>query len=353
MRGDELRQDALGHKSRFAVLSSGIFLWPWWTRTWTLQEVLLARQAVFLVGDYIIKWSGMRSWISWLLSENDIINRTTSNAFITLCWHFAAKYGTDARQRQWPEWVLGVLCARSLADSKEKLAVGHQNVQTLLVMTATRGASDPRDKVFALLGIMSEEERAKIRIDYRRSKMEVYHQVTRSLWPTWYYFTSILFFPFVSVDSGSNEPSWVSDFSANWHGPAPLMHYITADTDWLGAQQKAYLSPDGHVLGMWATRLCEVWFEQGISKSPAQDPESFASNVQRIISELSAARSMTCAVDSPLRALEPLRTKELPIQIMALGDKAVQHIREVPALSAMASQLDSILDPLNSSVETK
>ncbi|KAK0744821.1 heterokaryon incompatibility protein-domain-containing protein [Apiosordaria backusii] len=302
------------------VYSFDLFLRPWWTRTWTLQEILLARHAIFLIGNYTVEWEEMQSWISWFgLSVDELSEPGPWGMFSYK--HFSAKYDPDAPFK-FQKLNEAVNCAVRIAEDKGTYT--SSNFGTLLMSTAAREVSDPRDKVYALLGLVSDAERAKIAVTYKIPRMEVYHQVIKSFWPTWpawFYFDFFHFFRLADADSNSTVPSWVFDFSSSWHGPAPLIPFVTANTRWIGPHQESLqLSLDGRVLNMLVTPLCEIQHQHGIPESPEDDAESFANSVQQTVFMLSNARSMSSTAENSLYPLEALRKKELPLQMMGLSD---------------------------------
>ena len=102
---------------------------PWFTRVWTLQEVLLARKAVLICGT---------RWIDWRLLFETI----------------------------GPKGPL-----RALQDCTEIMQLEHRRkerrnpLKELLMASITRHATDPRDKLYALLGLLSQNS-TRMRPDY-------------------------------------------------------------------------------------------------------------------------------------------------------------------------------------------
>ena len=85
----------------------------------------------------------------------------------------------------------------------------------LIHQTKDCKATDPRDRVYALLSILEESERElNIEPDYRKTKAEVYQDVVFCFMEN-LRSTSILSFREMHEDSGLKMPSWVPDWSRN------------------------------------------------------------------------------------------------------------------------------------------
>lgn len=109
----------------------GFLTHPWFTRTWTLQEVLLARKAVLLCGT---------RWIDWRLITETI----------------GPKGPLEALRR----------CTEIMQSDQHR---ERRNLfKELLIVSSTRDATNPRDRIYALLGLMTRNT-FQIRPDYRMS----------------------------------------------------------------------------------------------------------------------------------------------------------------------------------------
>ena len=102
---------------------------PWFTRAWTLQEVLLARKAVLICGT---------RWIDWRLLFETI----------------GPKGPLEALQK----------CTK-IMQSEHGREEGQNPLKELLLASSMRYATDPRDKLYALLGLLTQTS-TRIRPDY-------------------------------------------------------------------------------------------------------------------------------------------------------------------------------------------
>ena len=102
---------------------------PWFTRAWTLQEVLLARKAVLICGT---------RWIEWRLLFETI----------------GPKGPLKALQK-----------CTEIMQSEHRREEGQNPLKQLLTASSVRHATDPRDKLYALLGLLPQNS-TRMRPDY-------------------------------------------------------------------------------------------------------------------------------------------------------------------------------------------
>lgn len=124
---------------------------PFWSRRWVVQEMLLAVDVSILCGAYCISWNLFKQWL--------ICDELTS--FETL----------------------GALPFLLNKDSESIYFPNHSLEELLLVYRHTN-CQDPRDRVFALLGLLAAEEREAIGAafpDYSLSHTEVVAKTVQHL----------------------------------------------------------------------------------------------------------------------------------------------------------------------------
>jgi len=159
-----------------------LFRRPWWTRSWVLQEVGVASSDPLVgCGHKWLAWSKFKLAI-------DLMTRSVS---------------TRVLQTPPPTFnaIQGVRDYRK--NMRPSMRVGHL-LQTTLAFEAT----DPRDKVFALLGLVHEDDRSALKPDYSKPIQQVYTELAHHLIGI---DINILCF---NVNSPSHSlPSWVPDWS--------------------------------------------------------------------------------------------------------------------------------------------
>lgn len=149
----------------------------YFTRLWILQEVVLARKATLMFGEQSLPWSVLREKA-----------RHWTRIILPPVFHF------DYTTYSTPEQVFDLLCLAKSCD-----------------------ASEPLDKVFALLGLLPSRRIGNIEANYNLTPEELYTRVALHLAST------IGWLP-VLLKAGkdgqkgsslSSLPSWVPDWSAD------------------------------------------------------------------------------------------------------------------------------------------
>ncbi|ORX92931.1 hypothetical protein BCR34DRAFT_500285, partial [Clohesyomyces aquaticus] len=133
----------------------------WWARVWTLQECVLPPHGLLIIGPFSLPWNTIER-----LRNKRVVNARGPNATDLI------RYITDFSMRE---------------------------------------ASDPRDKVFGLLGLITDWEGGeRVRPDYVLPLGKVFTEITGALIESTG-FLDIL--PFDSQQVGDiATPSWVPDF---------------------------------------------------------------------------------------------------------------------------------------------
>jgi len=188
----------------------------WWYRAWTVQEVLLASQAVVMAGTFTMDWDRFSAGINYGLAIgiwNPVLLGIIVDPIVIpyLSMHALRK------QRQRPPPPL---------SSQVSATTPAHVLLELLIKCRFRQASDPRDKVYALLGLKdvdpnSLDSALGIEPDYGLSTSEVYRHAAQQLLLQ----SDDLDILGACIPTTNQElPSWVPDWSTTASGPRPLMH---------------------------------------------------------------------------------------------------------------------------------
>jgi hypothetical protein len=116
----------------------------WFGRAWTMQEAILARQAMMHFGTYSMDWVDFRRRCSI----------------------------SDGSGLQIRNYLVQEVFAAQETMSEQKYGMSQ-----LLVLAWPREAHDPRDKVFSLFGLLSKQP---FKVNYSRSLREIYIAATRA-----------------------------------------------------------------------------------------------------------------------------------------------------------------------------
>ncbi|CAI0649676.1 unnamed protein product [Colletotrichum noveboracense] len=131
-----------------------LFKRRYFSRVWVLQEVALARRAILICGKHSIPWSSM---------EIQRLDRIGLLEYSKVAGYHPTLSGLDR--------LPPVLDFRAPAFRDPS--------ELLQLLETTRGsrASDPRDKIFALLGLLTCPESEGLVADYTKSTGEIYTSV--------------------------------------------------------------------------------------------------------------------------------------------------------------------------------
>lgn len=136
----------------------------WFTRAWTFQELCLSRRTVLQCGFLSISWQTFHDACSTIISAGQK--------------HFIFEENTNL-ETLYAFWTMAQ-ATRSSDSRNPKQAFSLSN---LLKKTRLYEASDPRDKIFAMLGIANPpvKNSAAFTPNYNLSEQEVYCQFTRAI----------------------------------------------------------------------------------------------------------------------------------------------------------------------------
>ncbi|KAF3009459.1 hypothetical protein E8E13_002094 [Curvularia kusanoi] len=173
----------------------------WWTRVWTIQEYVLAKNATFMRGRSTLDAPVFNQFLGYCIRHGQecckVIAVIDSKSSATY------KFSTELFFR--------AHMLRKVADSSTWRERGFL---PSFVGLRSRVCLDPHDKIYGMLGILPTALRTAIPIDYKRSTRDVYRDVVVAA-------LKKNFMPLSLIDSNRDLdlelPSWVLDFSASIH----------------------------------------------------------------------------------------------------------------------------------------
>ncbi|KAH6694338.1 heterokaryon incompatibility protein-domain-containing protein [Leptodontidium sp. MPI-SDFR-AT-0119] len=176
---------------------SRLFKRPYWSRIWIIQELSSASRLIFMCGNRMVKDDHLNHAVRLLrnFGHYQHLQRTHDSPI-------AHSPGVSVNSIDTHDPISLIKLRRAAVPSP-----------LIHLMRSFRHfqATDPRDKVFALLGISKDTEALRLHPDYRKSCQEVYSNLARTLIRNGYVeVLSLCEFP-KQIDG---LPSWVHDWSA-------------------------------------------------------------------------------------------------------------------------------------------
>lgn len=180
---------------------------PWFSRVWTFQEIVLARDALIYCGPYTIPWKKLEIFLWGLtkFSQGPNMEDSRLNGAEDAAWDLIK---ARAIIRELKEGM------RTTEDAE--LVLG---LFPLLDSLRFREATDPRDKVFALLNVAIDAKDSDLKANYRKSPTEVYATTAKWLLRT---STRLDFLSLVEKKDKPDLISWVPDF--RYRDPWNFLH---------------------------------------------------------------------------------------------------------------------------------
>jgi hypothetical protein len=125
---------------------------PWFRRVWVVQEVAFSPALVY-IGDLEIKWNSVKIAIKWFLDRG---------------------YG-ESIDFTHALWVRDIELAHRISYL--------DNFAMMIMILRNSEATEPRDKVFALLGLLDDSTRANVLLqpDYSKRLVDVYVDAFRHM----------------------------------------------------------------------------------------------------------------------------------------------------------------------------
>ncbi|KAK6860055.1 hypothetical protein PG995_003691 [Apiospora arundinis] len=156
-----------------SLAAEDFFEFPWFQRVWVVQEVMNAKRAIVYCGGQ------EREWIDILVFFCTAVKNSRSYAG-------ALSGNLDLRDRLPPFLWTRLLAAQRGQHQKEGDIPSPPRLPLLEVLTRGRAfaATDPRDKIFALLSFGEETQNiealpSRLKPDYAKSSSDVWKDVTR------------------------------------------------------------------------------------------------------------------------------------------------------------------------------
>lgn len=182
----------------------------WWNRIWTVQEIVLARSATLICGRRAADW---RHLVKLAAFAFDVAHYNTLNGFggrpmdegvfDEITWPVLPLYGAVVR----------------LDDLSHRVRAGKDvTLEQLAWALLTRQATDPRDMIYGVLGLVTTAERTVVEVDYGIATAQVYASAMKAMILEYWERNRVGPGPLHLLQNSDSErdpalPSWVPDFA--------------------------------------------------------------------------------------------------------------------------------------------
>ena len=192
------------------------FDYPWFERIWVVQEMLPCQEqgatqkieALCVIGSHTLRWDAIKYTASWIYYKGERCPQPPTCPKVDgLYLTMSMRLGYKSRSARGYKSRIAKRYGHGFSRGKFDYRALH-----LLNYFRTRDATDPRDKVYGLLGISDLQEKhndftftynPKIDVDYRKPVIEVYRDVAKALIDDQKRLTVIL-----SATPHSEDPGW-------------------------------------------------------------------------------------------------------------------------------------------------
>ncbi|KAH6678549.1 heterokaryon incompatibility protein-domain-containing protein [Halenospora varia] len=195
------------HNANRPKFDALVSLWKreYWTRVWIIQEIASGRKVTVHCGLNTVTWFEIS---------------TTSHFLERYNFHISTLFPTKLS-------TIGVLLykgpssLKSVNQSSTSAKIPKYGLLSLLLTHESKRSTDPKDKVYALVGLSTAQDDPNFIIDYSKNLREVYTDVVRYLISKGSLGIISSSNPLTKIES---LPSWVPDWSINTEGSRQHLH---------------------------------------------------------------------------------------------------------------------------------
>lgn len=186
---------------------------PWWRRTWIIQELAFARSVRVFCGEHSLEWN-------------------TIGTNIILYAQILENMGEMRDSLPIPEsldYSIELILLRGKFEQNARKP--DMNLMDLMQWFRRCEATDPRDKVFGLLGLAKDNIDAEFGADYALSVSEVYRRTTEYFIRKHVSFATLGLKGSDASTSQHHLPSWVPDWNKELSfSPFPEIYRVSGES---------------------------------------------------------------------------------------------------------------------------
>ncbi|CAM1510213.1 Fc.00g005480.m01.CDS01 [Cosmosporella sp. VM-42] len=146
----------------------------WFRRTWIIQEFILPRQdPIFVCGDHRVPWPSFQQWWRVLSACNRNITNHTELAQAHPSWQRLHHVLSN-------QAIYNIDTLRTGFSNSKVLEHGLP-LSTLVGWSEGSLATNPRDKIYGIMGLANAEVNEKLKVDYNKPVPDLYEEASRYL----------------------------------------------------------------------------------------------------------------------------------------------------------------------------
>ncbi|KAI4276199.1 MAG: hypothetical protein LQ337_002666 [Flavoplaca oasis] len=169
---------SMGAKLSSSLLSAETLIQrPWFSRAWIIQEAALARRLQVQCGNKTIDWESLHANLRLM---NGLRDATSSERFTFNNNHYQRIEFVDFTRRN-IEFDRRYARSPQTADERSIGSSAWSQFHSAVVNARSYGASDRRDHVYALLGLVNESNGVHLPVDYSRPYSAVFRDFIRCI----------------------------------------------------------------------------------------------------------------------------------------------------------------------------
>ncbi|KAB8236834.1 Ankyrin and HET domain protein [Aspergillus alliaceus] len=231
-----------------------LFLRPYLRRLWVIQENILSHTCLGYCGRFEIPWQAFCTVAQQVYFRQTLLGRVTSTNFIGINSPVVAIESEIVHLTQWKDRL------QNQASMPKTLSL-----ENLLFETWTFRATDPRDKIFGLYGLLAKAGTVSWRPDYKKSVAHVYADATKEIMENAGELRMLSAVLDRSLRNISDLPSWVPDYSV------PFCNMMCANYNAAGNLPQAPIQPSPwDVLAVSGVRIDTVLQTGNATSGPNQ-----------------------------------------------------------------------------------
>ena len=187
----------------------------YWNRTWIAQEFSVASTLIIACGSKRLEFPQLGAGLQFLQLHHALMGETLYLRTLAFdiqdpMWEVKKKAFQDFNQNSISGAPNRLIGSRNRYQ-KQRPDYHSSLLELLSIMSKSAQATDPRDKIYGLLGLAPDAPELSIKVDYRRTVHQVFTDTAKALLQR--DFTDVLSWcRFPKLQPGL--PSWVPDFSA-------------------------------------------------------------------------------------------------------------------------------------------